>query len=367
MKRLIFLIILIVFLSTNFCFADTPSINGQSGVLMERDSGRILYSHNINKKLPMASTTKIMTALLALEKGNLADEVKISSKSVGIEGSSIYLYNGEIIKLEDLIYGLMLRSGNDAAVAIANHISGSVEEFANLMNKRAKEIGAINTNFTNPHGLHNSNHYTTAYDLALITRVALKNRKFREIVSENLWVSKRNQNQYFFNKNKTISQYKYGDGVKIGYTTKAGRCLVASATKDKMQLIAVVLNDYSWFNDCYRLFDYGFNNYDSLVVYDNKQFIKNVTVLNGKKSKIPIVTESNLILPVTEKEKNKIKIFIDAPKEIKAPINKGQKIGKVKVYLEGELITTSDLLANKDVKEKQFLDKVIGYVLNIFN
>ncbi|RKD34540.1 D-alanyl-D-alanine carboxypeptidase family protein [Thermohalobacter berrensis] len=361
-KYLLILVTFLILFSYNTTYADNLMINGKSGILIERNSGRILYSYNPHLKLPMASTTKIMTALLALDYGNLDDIVKVKRSAVGIEGSSIYLKTGEEITLRDLVYGLMLRSGNDAAVAIAEHISGSVNKFAQLMNKRAKEIGAKNTNFTNPHGLHNDNHYTTAYDLAIITREALKNEEFRKIVKTNLWVANRPINKYFYNKNKTIRQYEGGDGVKIGYTTRAGRCLVASATRNNMQLIAVVLDDYSWFNDCYKLFDYGFSNYKPMVIYEKNQFIKNIKVLNGKSNNLQVVADKTVLLPLKEEEKKDIKTIIKLPKEIKAPIKKGQVIGKIKVFLEGKLISSNNLIAFNSIKEKGILDKITDFI-----
>src|SRR5690606_37873939 len=170
-----------------------------SCILIDANTGRILFEKNPHVKMPMASTTKIMTALVALEYGNLEDEVIITKEAVGIEGSSIYLREGEIMSLEDLLYGLMLRSGNDAAVAIAIHVGGNLENFIDLMNKKAKEIGAVNTNFTNPHGLHDDLHYTTAYDLALITREAFKYEEFAKIAGTKSYISNRVENNYYYN------------------------------------------------------------------------------------------------------------------------------------------------------------------------
>ncbi|EOD01085.1 D-alanyl-D-alanine carboxypeptidase family protein [Caldisalinibacter kiritimatiensis] len=365
-KKSIILSICIIMLCSNLSFADSPSIEGQSGILIEADSGRILYSHNINRKLPMASTTKIMTALIALENGNLDDIVKVDKKSVGVEGSSIYLYEGEEISLKDLLYGLMLRSGNDSAVAIAKHIGGTVENFVDMMNKKAKEIGAYNTNFTNPHGLSDRNHYTTAYDLALITREAMKNQHFKNIVKTKLWIADRKRNRYFCNKNKTVFQYSGGDGVKIGYTTAAGRCLVASATRNNMQLIAVVLNDYNWFNDCYGLFDYGFENYISYIVFDKGQLAKTVYVDNGQKEYLPLITADKFLIPLKESEKGKIKTVIKAPDKVEAPIIKGKSLGTVEVYLKGKLIHKENLLAKENIKEKNTLDKIYDFIQNLF-
>jgi len=358
---------LIIIFTNNFSFASTPDISGNSNILIEAKSGRILYSKNPHQKLPMASTTKIMTALIAIEYGNLDDKVKIEKKSVGIEGSSIYLYEGEEIYLRDLVYGLILRSGNDAAVAIANHISGSVDNFAVLMNKKAKEIGAENTNFTNPSGLHSSNHYTTAYDLALISREAMKSEEFKKISASKLWVSNREVNKYFYNKNKTLWQYEGGDGIKIGYTTAAGRCLVSSATRNEMQLIAVVLNDPNWFNDCYKLFDYGFENYKPTVLYSKGQFIQSIYIPNGKKTTLPVIIKDTLLLPLTEGEEGEIKTVISIPKEIYAPIWEGQKIGSIQIFLKGQLIYTEDLIAKDSVKEKGNINKLFNFINRIFN
>ena len=171
---------------------------------MDFESGRILLEYTPHIKLPMASTTKIMTGLIALENGNIEDNIIIKRESVGIEGSSIYLYEGESINLEDLLYGLMLRSGNDAAVAIADHIGDDIEQFIIMMNNKARSIGANNTNFMNPHGLHHDNHYTTAYDLALITKEAMKIEKFKEIVGSKIWKANREKNNLFYNKNSIL-------------------------------------------------------------------------------------------------------------------------------------------------------------------
>lgn len=363
---IVFMILMLVNIPSYANNREYSYLNGTSGILIERDSGRILYSKNSNLKLPMASTTKIMTALVALEKGNLDDIVKIKSNSVGIEGSSIYLRDNEEITLKDLIYGLMLRSGNDAAVAIANHIGGSVEGFSKLMNKKAKEIGANNTNFTNPHGLHNDNHYTTAYDLALITREALKNEEFNKIAKSKYWVADRDVNNYFSNKNKTLWQYEGGDGVKIGYTKKAGRCLVASATRNNMQLIAVVLNDYNWFNDCYQLFDYGFENYDLMVIFDKKQFVKSIQVINGKEDTLPLLTKDRLVMPLTKDEMSNIKTVLNVPDKVSAPINSGDNIGSIKVYLKGQLIFTQDLISRDTILEKGIFEKTLDKIKSIF-
>lgn len=366
-KKLIFVVtIVFMLLNSQISYSEPIEINAKSAILIEVNTGRILYSFNSNLKLPMASTTKIMTALLAIEYGNLDDIVTIKKSAVGIEGSSIYLKEGERIRLKDLIYGLMLRSGNDAAIAIAEHVGGTVDNFIKLMNRKAKELGANNTNFTNPHGLHDVNHYTTAYDLALITREALKKKEFRDIVKSKVWVSEREINKYFYNKNKTLWQYKGGDGVKTGYTKKAGRCLVASATRNGMQLVAVVLDDYSWFNDCYKLLDYGFNSFKPKVIFNKGQFIRNIEVINGNRIKVPIITNNELIIPIKDNEIENIKIKIELPDKLYAPIEKNKKIGKIRVYLNSELIAVNDLVVKYSVKEKSILIKLTDYLRKIF-
>lgn len=359
MKKTLILIIIIILFSNTLTMAEDLNLSGKNYILMEESSGRILMEKGANIKMPIASTTKIMTALIALEKGNPNDKVKIVGEKVNIEGSSIYLKHGEEIKLIDLIYGLMLRSGNDAALAIANHISGSEEAFVELMNKKAKEIGATNTNFTNPHGLHNKDHYSTAYDLALITKYAFTVKGFDTISGSKSYKSDRLQDNLFINKNKGIFEYRGGDGVKIGYTTVSGRCLVSSATRDGMRLIAVTLNDGNWFHSTYALMDYGFENYKPYVVYNKGQLIHRLSIANGKKDIVALVSQEELVLPLNEEEKLKVKLVIkDTKKTINAPIVKGDILGSVEVYLDGVLVKTDNLISKYDIEKKNFFDRL---------
>ncbi len=360
LKRYILLAIILLILLNNYIHAEELDISAQSAILIDAKSKRILYEHNPHIKLPMASTTKIMTALLALEKGKLDDKIEINKSAVGVEGSSIYLKEGEIISLEDLLYGLMLRSGNDSAVAIAEYIGEGMENFVEQMNQRAREIGANNTNFMNPHGLHHDNHYTTSYDLALITSKALEYDKFKEIVSTKVWKANRQANNIFYNKNKTLWDYEGGDGVKTGYTTKSGRCLVTSATREGTQLIAVVLNDGNWFEDCYKLMDYGFNNYKSYLIFDKGQFVKKIPVIDGEKDKVTAVISDFFQYPLSEEELDKVSISIDLPRTVSAPIKEGEKLGQIKVYLNGIMIHKEDIVS------KENIDK-IGFVRRFFN
>jgi len=330
--------------------------SAQCAIVMEVKTGRILYAKNIYEKRPMASTTKIMTALLALEEGDLESIVKVSKDAVGVEGSSIYLRYDEKVKLRDLVYGLMLRSGNDSAVAIAHHISGSVEEFSKLMNRKAKEIGAKSSNFKNPHGLHHKDHYTTAYDLALITREALLNEEFKKIVSTKRWIAERDGYNTFYNKNKTLSQFNGGDGVKTGYTRVSGRCLVTSATRNGMQILAVVLNDPNWFNDCYSLMEKAFEDYKAYKVLEKGSDIKSFTVSKGKKEKSYMTIKEDIIIPIKESEKSKINTVFEYDEVREAPVVKGQKMGKVKIYIDDKLIATTELFAKENIEKRQLMD-----------
>jgi len=332
---------------------DNPGARG--AVVMDADSGRVLFGHNPDVNLPMASTTKIMTAIIAVESGKMDEMVKISSNAAGTEGSSLYLKAGQIIKLEDLVYGLMLRSGNDCGVAIAEYLAGSVDNFASLMNMKAKEIGALNTNFTNPHGLHHSKHYTTAYDLALITRYGLSLPKFKEIFSSKHKIISWNESEKLniVNKNKTLWQYDGGDGGKTGYTKNSGRCLVTTATRDNFQLIAVVLDCPDWFNECYNLMDYGFENYNVTRVIKEDQFVKNIPVKDGDKGNVSLLAQGSIVLPLGRDEIDNVELTYNLPDSAEAPISKGQIIGRLQVSLpNGKFYKTINLISKEDINKK---------------
>ncbi|MGN0812755.1 MAG: D-alanyl-D-alanine carboxypeptidase family protein [Candidatus Coproplasma sp.] len=280
-KSLWYSLILTVLICCSLSLLVTPSklfvdADGVSEIAMELDHSTILYGKNTDKKLPMASTTKIMTALIICEDCNLDEVITVPDGAVGVEGSSIYLKQGEQISIKDLLYGLMLVSGNDAACALAIHHSGSVELFVNKMNERAKQIGADNTNFVNPNGLPDDNHYTTAYDLCKISCTALKNETFAQVVSTKHYIG---QFRCFTNKNKLLTTLDGANGVKTGYTEKAGRCLVSSAKRDNMQVVCVVLNCYDMFersaniiNSCFETFSVETLSKDKIFNYNGKLY-----------------------------------------------------------------------------------------------
>lgn len=353
--------ITIIFIN-KYSFCEKPPITAQSALLLDGESGRVLFEYNPHLKLPMASTTKIMTALIALEKGNLKDNIIVSKDAVGVEGSSIYLYENETISLEDLLYGLMLRSGNDSAVAIANHIGENLEDFNYMMNNKAKEIGANNSNFMNPHGLPDEDHYTTAYDLALITRKAMEIEEFKKIAQSKIWNSSRDKNNTFYNKNKTLWEYEGGDGVKTGYTMRSGRCLVSSATRNGTQLISIVLNDRNWYEDCYSLMDYGFENFKTYVILDKGQYFGKISVSGGTKEYIAVVAKDSFFYPLKEEELKKIKIHIEIPDIVEAPIKEKDSLGKVSIFLDGKLIHQEALLAKENVNKSNIIRKMLNKI-----
>lgn len=347
-------------------FADEPKTGAVSAILLEAGTGKVLYEKNAYIKLPMASTTKVMTAILALECCALSDTVTVTEDAYGTEGSSIYLELEEKMSVEDLLYGLMLNSGNDAAVALAVHIGGSLEGFANLMNAKAREIGANNTNFVTPHGLPNGDHYTTAYDLALISAYALKNKDFSTIVGTTYHrTTTGNFQRTFKNKNKLLWQYEGGNGIKTGYTKAAGKCLSFAAQREGMQLIGVVLNCPDTFNAAMSILNYGFNNYEMKRVVAAGDIIARARVVGGKKNVLELVINEDIMIPVEKGSNPALRTRIVIDEGIRAPIHAGDKLGVLELYDEmGEkLIGSWKLVAKNDVDAADlgfYLDKLFG-------
>ena len=308
------------------------STTAQSAVVMERSSHRILFAKNSDAHLPMASTTKIVTALTVLNHANLDDVVEVSPKAVGIEGSSIYLRAGEHLTVKELLYGLMLRSGNDSAVALALHVAGSVEAFAEMMNETARAAGCVDSNFVNPHGLHDNDHYTSAHDLAVLTSVALENEDFREIVStKTVRISNEGMeyDRVLVNKNKLLSNFTDADGVKTGYTKKAGRCFVGSATRDGMQVVVVVLNCGPMFEETADMLNTAFANYHlETVVPQNK--VCGSRLEKGKR--VYYICPERFGYPVTDGEKLTTEIDLES------------KVPTIKALLDGKTVFERDLV-----------------------
>ncbi len=346
-KKINFISIIILFLtfSLSFIFVKNDCVkcfasNLTAEIVMERDTLRVLHEENSQQKMYMASTTKILTAIVVIEHCNMSDIITVSKNCVGVEGSSIYLEEGEKLSVKDLLFGLMLRSGNDCAKTLALHCSGSVEVFANLMNETAKKIGATNSNFVNPHGLHDDNHYTTAYDLALISCYAMKNQTFREIVSTksiDIPFTTRNYNRRLINKNKMLNEFDGSNGIKTGFTKKAGRCLVSSCKRNGMELICVVLNCPPMFERSKTLLNNSYENYKNYKLVESDNIIDFIDVL-GDNEKIGIKIEKDVILPLTQEEYDNIKIVYEYPKVLNKIQENGNEIGRVLIYCKNNLL-----------------------------
>ncbi len=312
--------------------------------VLEKDSKRIITSKNESMKLPMASTTKIVTALTVIQNCNNLDEViQVSDNSIGVEGSSIYLRKDEQISIRDLLYGLMLRSGNDSAVALACYIGGSIEGFANLMNKTAKNIGANNSNFVTPHGLDHKDHYTTAYDLALITAYALNNPVFKEIVSTKMHTvpaTNKSDVRYMSNKNRLLSSLNGCCGVKTGFTTKAGRCLVTATERNGLTFVCVVLNCGPMFEESASLLNTAHSLYENKKIIDKNREIYNEYIIDDKQGKLYLYAEDDFYFPMQVNELNNLRL------EYNVQLNDakvGDIVGEIKVFFENDLIKTLKL------------------------
>lgn len=335
----------------------------RSMVTMEVSSGRILYSKNKDEKLPMASTTKILTAIVAIENCKNLDEVyEIPKEAVGIEGSSIYLRQGERLSIRELLYGLMLRSGNDAAVAIAVLMSGSVENFVGLMNLFCENMNLKNTHIVTVNGLHDDNHYTTASDLAKISCYALKNPVFAEIVSSEEKVissefDKMNKCRLLKNKNKLLKMIDGADGVKTGYTKKAGKCFVGSATQKGMQIVCVLLDVKTMFDDCERILTQAFNEYKMVKLFEKGEPLK-IQLDYQKTQKSPIIIKEDVFYPLKYEEIAKIYAKFEIYENLDLIKNKEVPIGEVSVYIENNLIFSVKVFTIIIDNNKYFTDYV---------
>lgn len=328
----------------------TAVAQGSSCALVETTTGRLLKEENGHVQMPMASTTKVLTAICVIENADLDEIVKIPRKAVGVEGSSIYLVEGEELTVKELLFGLMLRSGNDSAVALALHVSGSIDEFAKLMNDTAVDAGATSSHFSNPHGLHEDDHYTTAVDLALITARAMRNPVFREIVSTKNVTISGEPKRYLQNKNKMLWNYEGAIGVKTGYTKVAGRCLVSAAERDGEEYIAVVLNTGNMWEKCAALLDEAFQNYAMYPLYDPRDPCY-VTVDEGRHGYAFVNVPEAPVMPFTEEEYAALRVEYDLARMV-APVTAGDKCGEISVYLGNKLLFSADLVSISNIKRR---------------
>ena len=336
----------------------------KSVCVMNTVTGKVVFSQNADERLPMASTTKIMTLITALQNSNPDDVVKVSRYAAYQEGSSAYLKPDALITMRDLCYGLMLNSGNDAAVAIAEHISKNEEEFALLMNDTAKKMGVKDTNFVNPNGLHDDNHYTTAYELAKITRYALKNDIFREIVSSKMYTATMTLSDgtkteiEYINHNRLIKEVDGCIGVKTGFTKTAGRCLVSAVDRDGMQYIIVTLNDSDDWNTHKKLYEEITNKSRKKLVVKTGDCMKHI--ISGKKE-CSLVADSDFVVYVEDGRGTDFEVIKHVPDTINFPINAGEKMGYLEIISNDETIGAVNIVANSD-----FLPDGESHVHNCF-
>lgn len=310
-----------------------------SAILMEQESGRVLYAQNADEKRLIASITKIMTAVVALEEGDLQAEYTVTAEDMA-EGSSMYLKPGDVLTLEELLYGLMLVSGNDAALAVAHCVAGDEAAFVAMMNDTAARLGMEQSFFCNPNGLDAEGHGSSARDMAVLTAYALENETFRRIVSTaSITIGER----YLANHNKLLRLYQGCIGVKTGFTKAAGRTLVSAAEREGMTLICVTLNDGDDWNDHMALLDYGFSTYGMATAVPAGQALASVLVENGTEPLVALGPERDLACPVAEGER--LTVTVSAPVSVSAPVVPGQVLGTAWLELDGETVSSVDLVA----------------------
>lgn len=352
--------------------APPPTVTADAAVLMDATTGEVLYDKNMHQRRPPASTTKILTAIIALESGRLDEEVTVSPQAAATPGSSMYLFTGQRILLRELVAGLLMKSGNDAAVAIAQHLAGSVDAFAALMNQKAAALGALDSHFRNPHGLSAPGHYTSAFDLAWLARWALQNADFRAIVASRQmevdWLDTRGREktQQLNNTNQLLWSLEGADGVKTGTTSQAGQCLVASATRGDQQLIAVVLHSRARWFDATKLLQFGFATYDLYTYARQGDCLGPVPVAGGMRSLVDAVVASPAAVVVPAEDFAAATAVVDLPETLKAPLYRGQKIGEIVFYVREKPVRTVDLLSAADVEQKTPLRLLLGHLLQTF-
>lgn len=339
-------------------YADDIYVNAISSIAVDCETKIVLYEKNAYNPIEIASTTKILTALVAIKSGDLNKKIVISEKAASIRGSEIGLKKGEEITLKELLYGLMLRSGNDAAIAIAEGISGSVDEFLKLMNEYALEIGLLNSHFESPHGLDSANHYSTAYDLALVTTKAKEIKLFNEIVgSKDIDAKEYNFTRSYHNINKILSLLPNSTGVKTGFTGKAGKCLVTSVKIQNRDVVIVTLNCTPRWEETKKISEYVDKNYDFKKLITKGDVLESVSIENGT-SNVEIVSKKDIIIPV--KKGVNIEVKVKKPLyDVYAPLKQGETIGMVEVYGDNKLLFTEGLVA------KNAVDKKNGFMLKL--
>lgn len=342
---------------TIYAFGEHPSgtfsVSARSAVLYQPESEIFLYQKDADTRLPMASTTKIMTALVAIESCELDRLVEIDDSAIGTEGSSAYLRQGEVLTVEELLYALLLQSANDAAVALACHIGGDVESFASLMNDRASEMKLTNTHFTNPHGLDNPEHYTSSRDLAILAAEAIKNPIFKSIASTyKKTFATEERSRTYVNHNKLLNLYDGCIGVKTGFTKKSGRCLVGAAEKDGLTFITVTLDAPSDWQDHEKMLDYGFETLEKISFASAFDHVYKIPIIGGEKDSIIVANPEGANI-ITERGDHTVGQYIKLIRYGIAPISRGDQLGEIIYTIDGKEVTRVPLLATENVKKKE--------------
>lgn len=334
----------------------------QSAILMEQDSGSVLFEKNSHEKLPPASMTKIMTLILimeAIDKGKISwnDKIRVSDYAASMGGSQIFLEPGEEMRVEDMVKGIAIGSANDASVAMAEHIAGTAESFVNMMNSKAKKLGLNDTFFKNPTGLPAAGHYTSAHDMAIMGKELLKHEEVTKFTGlyEDYLREDTDKKFWLVNTNRLVKFYPGVDGLKTGFTNEAKYCLTATANKNGMRVIAVVMGAPSPKDrnaQVTSMLDYAFTQFSTKKLYDRHEIVKEVKVQKAEKSKLPVVTSENISLLLKKGETaKKVKTEVNVDKDLKLPVKKGQQIGFLKIYSGDKLITESPVLASETVKK----------------
>ena len=382
MKRLysIILIVSVMFtvfpVEANFAYAEEFKVNAQGAILIDAESGQVLFEQNADEPWYPASITKVMTLALALEavekgKVKLTDIIRPSENACSYGGSQVWLDPRDEFTLEQMLIAIAVGSANDASVAVAEFIGGTEENFVKMMNDKAKELGAQNTNFVNSHGLHDDNHYTTPADMAKIARYAISFPKLLELTSIKHYTFREKPKELILhNTNKLLWRYPGTDGIKTGTTSQALRNLVSTVQKDNLRLIAVVMGvDQSGghFSESIKLYNWGFATFKYEQLYDKGQVVTSTKVSKGKQQVVPLVATKKIgSVMKKDNEESKIEPLIKVPSYIAAPVKKGDKVGLVEVWLEGKLINTIDLVAGDTVEKATFFDMLEKTFKNVF-
>ncbi len=351
-----------------------PGTSAKSMLLMEASSGKILYENNSHDSMPPASVTKIMTMLIiceAIENNEISLDTVItaSERAKSMGGSTIFLDTNEKMTLDDLLKGIAVASANDACVAVAEHMCGSVESFVNKMNQRAKELGMKDTHFINCNGLDAENHYTSAYDIAIMSRELIKHDMIEKYTT--IWMDTLRDGKFqLANTNKLIRFYKGANGLKTGSTSGAGCCISATAKRDGMQLIAVVMGantSKERFNAASELLNYGFSNYAVTSFGEKNSEVCDIPVENGKSDFIIAITKGETSIVIDKAKKDNIRTRLSLPDKLNAPIKKGDVIGELIMTLDGETLCKTELIADRNIKKKSAVDYFIEIVKKIFS